>query len=50
MAASIKLESLGLQLEHDDILSKKESRVHCPVVMPRNPKLIRGEPVQGKVM
>ncbi|CAB4009701.1 Hypothetical predicted protein, partial [Paramuricea clavata] len=48
MAASIKLENLGLQLEHDDILSKKESRVHCPVVMPRNPKLIRGEPVQEK--
>jgi hypothetical protein len=51
MAASIKLESfIGLQLEHDDMLSKKESRVHCPVVMPRNPKLIRGELVQGKVM
>lgn len=44
-----RLESLGMQLE-DGILLKKQPRVHCPVVMPRNPKLIRGEPVQDKVI
>ncbi len=50
MAASNTLESRGMQLEHNDMLSKKQSRVHCPVVMPRNPKLIRGEPEQEKVI
>jgi hypothetical protein len=49
MAASNKLEGQGFRREHDDMLSKKQSRVHCPVVMPRNPKLIRGEPAEEKV-
>ena len=50
MAASNKLASLGLQLESDDALSKKQPRVHCPVVMPRNPKLVRGERLEEKVI
>ena len=49
MAANGVLSSRGLQLEHDDMSSKQRSHVHLPVVMPRNPKLIRGEPVPEKV-
>lgn len=55
MAASNTLASQGLQLENGGTSSVKKqngklSRVHCPVVMPRNPKLIRGEPIEEKVL
>ena len=50
MAANGVLASQGIQLEKDDMSTKHRSHVHCPVVMPRNPKLIRGEPVQEKVI
>lgn len=28
---------------------KKENRIHCPIVMPKNPKLIRGDLLPEKV-
>ena len=47
MATRKRLENYQT-LEENEELSKK-SRVHCPVVLPKNPKLIRGNVEEEKV-
>ena len=47
MATRKKLESYMLTEEEDEF--KTKSRVHCPIVLPRNPKLLRGEREEEKV-
>lgn len=47
MATRKKLESYIPAGEEDEF--KTKSRVHCPIVLPRNPKLVRGEREEEKV-
>ena len=47
MATRKKLESYMRTEEEDEF--KTKSRVHCPIVLPRNPKLLRGEREEEKV-
>lgn len=47
MATRRKVESYVFSSENDE-LYKTKNRVHCPVVLPRNPKLVRGEPEEEK--